>query len=84
MRRSFHTLKGSGRIVGATKLGEFAWSVENLLNRVIDHSLEAGPDVFNTLDAALDVMPALIELNLILPGADLDRLMHGHVRTFSD
>jgi hypothetical protein len=30
------------------------------------------------------VMPALIELNLILPGAHVDRLMHGHVSTFFD
>ena len=33
MRRSFHTLKGSGRMVGAQLIGEFAWSIENLLNR---------------------------------------------------
>ena len=30
VRRSFHTLKGSGRMVGARELGEFAWSIENL------------------------------------------------------
>ena len=30
VRRSFHTLKGSGRMVGARDLGEFAWSIENL------------------------------------------------------
>jgi chemosensory pili system protein ChpA (sensor histidine kinase/response regulator) len=27
IRRSFHTLKGSGRVIGAELLGEFAWSV---------------------------------------------------------
>ena len=26
VRRSFHTLKGSGRMVGAQLIGEFAWS----------------------------------------------------------
>src|SRR5690606_26679183 len=36
VRRSFHTLKGSGRMVGARLIGEFAWSVENLLNRLIN------------------------------------------------
>ena len=40
VRRSFHTLKGSGRMVGAQLIGEFAWSVENLLNRVINKTLE--------------------------------------------
>ena len=41
VRRSFHTLKGSGRMVGARELGEFAWSIENLLNRVLDNTLTA-------------------------------------------
>ena len=31
MRRNFHTLKGSGRMVGARQIGDFAWSIENLL-----------------------------------------------------
>ncbi len=33
IRRSFHTLKGSGRMVGLTDLGEAAWSLEQTLNR---------------------------------------------------
>ncbi|HKN78736.1 MAG TPA: Hpt domain-containing protein, partial [Lysobacter sp.] len=36
IRRVFHTLKGSGRLVGARTLGEFSWKVENMLNRVLD------------------------------------------------
>ena len=36
LRRAFHTLKGSGRMVGATDIGEVAWSVENLLNKIIE------------------------------------------------
>ena len=32
VRRSFHTLKGSGRMVGAERIGEYSWTVENLLN----------------------------------------------------
>src|SRR5690606_26592451 len=35
IRRVFHTLKGSGRLVGARALGEFSWKVENMLNRVL-------------------------------------------------
>ncbi|MCG2607028.1 Hpt domain-containing protein [Acinetobacter sp. SM34] len=35
IRRHFHTLKGSGRMVGAKSSGELAWSVEDTLNRVI-------------------------------------------------
>jgi len=33
VRRSFHTLKGSGRMVGLAELGEAAWAVEQVLNR---------------------------------------------------
>ncbi len=43
VRRSFHTLKGSGRMVGAQLIGEFAWSIENLLNRLINQTLSATP-----------------------------------------
>lgn len=32
LRRSFHTLKGSGRMVGLTMFGEAAWSVEQVMN----------------------------------------------------
>ncbi len=39
VRRSFHTLKGSGRMVGATDIGEAAWAMEQTLNAVLDGSL---------------------------------------------
>lgn len=39
MRRYFHTLKGSGRMVGAKSSGELAWTVEDTLNRVIAKNL---------------------------------------------
>ena len=39
IRRSFHTLKGSGRMVGALAVGEFAWVLENLANKVIDDTI---------------------------------------------
>src|SRR5690606_26589680 len=45
IRRSFHTLKGSGRLVGALALGEFSWKVENMLNRVLDRTIPAEPSV---------------------------------------
>ncbi len=52
MRRIFHTLKGSGRMVGALSLGEFAWALENLLNRVIDGMLTPDEDVIALLGEA--------------------------------
>ena len=34
IRRGFHTLKGSGRMVGANTSAELAWSIEKMLNRI--------------------------------------------------
>jgi chemosensory pili system protein ChpA (sensor histidine kinase/response regulator) len=62
MRRSFHTLKGSGRLVGAKDLGEFAWAFENMLNRVIDKTIEVSPVMFEVLNQGRDTLPHLYEL----------------------
>ncbi len=61
LRRSFHTLKGSGRLIGAELIGEFAWKFENVLNRVIDNKVEASPELLNAVDEALAVLPQLVE-----------------------
>ncbi|MAZ88980.1 MAG: histidine kinase [Cellvibrionaceae bacterium] len=39
-RRAFHTLKGSGRMVGANDIGELAWSIESMLNRVLEGGIK--------------------------------------------
>ena len=61
MRRSFHTLKGSGRMVGARSMAEFAWSIENLLNRIIDKTLSRTPGMMSLLRAAVAALPAQVE-----------------------
>ena len=61
LRRSFHTLKGSGRLVGAQDLGEFAWACENMLNRVIDGTIEPTPAIFRLLEKAQALLPALCD-----------------------
>src|SRR5277367_1662519 len=61
MRRSFHTLKGSGRMVGAQSIAEFGWSVENLLNRIIDKTLSRTPGMMALLRSAVAVLPQLVE-----------------------
>src|SRR5690606_13755510 len=60
IRRVFHTLKGSGRLVGAKVLGEFAWKVENMLNRVLDGSRPPSPAVVALVGAAHDTLPQLL------------------------
>ena len=60
VRRAFHTLKGSGRMVGAHRIGDFAWSVENLLNRVIDSTLDRSAAMLATLRDAVAMLPSLV------------------------
>ena len=62
MRRSFHTLKGSGRLVGATDVGEFAWAFENMLNRVLDKTVTPGSEMFAILGKATESLPMMFEL----------------------
>jgi chemosensory pili system protein ChpA (sensor histidine kinase/response regulator) len=61
VRRCFHTLKGSGRMVGARELGELAWSVENLLNRILDNTLTRSPVILEVLRQAIAALPQMIE-----------------------
>lgn len=61
VRRAFHSLKGSGRMVRALVLSELAWSVENLLNRVLERSVPADQAVRQLLGEVQALLPALVE-----------------------
>jgi chemosensory pili system protein ChpA (sensor histidine kinase/response regulator) len=76
-RRSFHTLKGSGRMVGAQLIGEFAWSIENLLNKVINQTLEPTASMIAFVTSASAALPQLIEQLEIgrPPKLDVQQLM---------
>src|SRR5690606_20337922 len=60
IRRVFHTLKGSGRLVGAHSLGEFSWRVENMLNRVPDHSVPPRREVIDYVQLVFETLPVLL------------------------
>jgi len=60
IRRAFHTLKGSGRMVRALVLGELAWAVENLLNRVLERSVKADGQVHQLLIDVQVLLPDVI------------------------
>src|SRR5580658_424382 len=60
VRRSFHTLKGSGRMVNARAISDFAWAIENLLNRILEGTLQRSPAVLQTLREAIASLPQLI------------------------
>ncbi|MEL7538434.1 MAG: Hpt domain-containing protein [Pseudomonadota bacterium] len=61
IRRSFHTLKGSGRMVGAERMGEYCWSVEDLLNRLINKTLRPTPPMIEFVREATQALPDLVE-----------------------
>jgi chemosensory pili system protein ChpA (sensor histidine kinase/response regulator) len=61
MRRNFHTLKGSGRMVGARLIGDFAWSIENLLNRLLDKTLPRAAGMTSLIGAAVAALPELLQ-----------------------
>lgn len=60
IRRHFHTLKGSGRMAGASILGELAWSIEQLLNFLIKQSSSGSPAVDNLLTASVQNISGLL------------------------
>ena len=62
IRRAYHTLKGSGRLVGALDLGEFAWAIENMLNRVLDNTIDVSAELLELMELAKQALPELFEL----------------------
>jgi chemosensory pili system protein ChpA (sensor histidine kinase/response regulator) len=47
IRRSFHTLKGSSRMVGLNEFGEGGWAMEQLLNAWLSEKKPASPEFLN-------------------------------------
>ncbi|MDB5731504.1 MAG: hybrid sensor histidine kinase/response regulator [Variovorax sp.] len=53
LRRAFHTLKGSARMVGLSAFGDAAWTLEQLLNTWLADQRAATPDLLSVTEAAL-------------------------------
>ena len=83
IRRAFHTLKGSGRMVGAGEIGEFAWRFEEMLNHLIEgrigftaplgHGLTLAAGALNSLRDRLVGEPSELEETGIRALADFAR-----------
>jgi chemosensory pili system protein ChpA (sensor histidine kinase/response regulator) len=52
IRRGFHTLKGSGRMVGLMRLGEAAWAIEQTMNAWLQEERAATPPLLQLLALA--------------------------------
>ena len=77
--RSFHTLKGAGRIIGATSVGVLAWSVEELLRRVLDGRVPSNNnkviDLLEQTLAAFSVIVAQIKQGNLNSGPSVQSLI---------
>lgn len=58
IRRGFHTLKGSGLMVGAHALGEFCGRIEDLALCLIEQRSKAAPEMIAVIDDAIGILPA--------------------------
>ena len=67
MRRAFHTLKGSSRMVGLTAFGDCAWELEQLMNGWL---AQGQPATKGLLDIADDARALLAEWTHALRGGE--------------
>ncbi len=61
LRRGFHTLKGSGRMAGAVAIGELAWSVEHLLNAILEGTRQADQGAVAWVAQAIEQIAAHLQ-----------------------
>ena len=61
LRRSFHTLKGSARMVGLNEFGEASWSMEQLLNAWLAEQKPASHELVNLADKAMQGLGRWVE-----------------------
>jgi len=61
IRRGFHTLKGSGRMVGLNDLGEVAWAVERAMNKWLQENKPATPGLLHFIADAEALFHAWVD-----------------------
>ncbi len=61
IRRGFHTLKGSGRMVGLNDLGEVAWAVERAMNKWLQENKPATPGLLQFIADAEALFHAWVD-----------------------
>jgi chemosensory pili system protein ChpA (sensor histidine kinase/response regulator) len=71
--RSYHTLKGAGRIIGANAVSVLSWSVEELLRRLQDGRADISDAVFDLLERAVAALGELV--------SGIERGLESDVRT---
>lgn len=69
IRRSFHTLKGSGRMVGLFNLGDVAWSVEQVMNKLLQAEKPISHELLKLIEDTHQAFSGWVE----------ELKIHGHV-----
>ncbi|MFH2135035.1 MAG: Hpt domain-containing protein [Pseudomonadota bacterium] len=82
MRRAFHTLKGSGRMVGLTELGEVAWAVERAMNKWISSNQPATPDLLDLVGDAEVLFQHWVDM--LKNGSTTAQIDTSHLLTLAD
>ncbi|HYD60652.1 MAG TPA: Hpt domain-containing protein [Noviherbaspirillum sp.] len=85
LRRCFHTLKGSSRMVGLAAFGEAAWSIEQVLNLRLSESRSGDAELYALLEKATEVLGGWVQ-DLKLRGKSActpDALVHAAERVKS-
>lgn len=86
IRRSLHTLKGSGRMAGAMIMGEFSWSMETVLNKLVEGTLQAGGSLFGLFSQVPQAVSGLLRQlqDGTAPDADINGMMQKAADLVSD
>ncbi|MBL8525885.1 MAG: Hpt domain-containing protein, partial [Betaproteobacteria bacterium] len=76
IRRGFHTLKGSGRMVGLNDLGEVAWNCEQVMNKWLKDEKPASPGLMGFIDRASNAFRGWVDAlqangTTVIDGAEL-------------
>jgi chemosensory pili system protein ChpA (sensor histidine kinase/response regulator) len=82
MRRAFHTLKGSGRMVGLTELGEVAWAVERAMNKWLASNQPATPDLLDLVGDAEVLFQHWVDM--LESGSTTAQIDTAHLLTLAD
>jgi chemosensory pili system protein ChpA (sensor histidine kinase/response regulator) len=82
MRRGFHTLKGSGRMVGLSELGEVAWAVERAMNKWIASNQPATPDLLELVGDAEVLFQHWVDM--LKSGSTTAQIDTAHLLTLAD
>ena len=59
LRRGFHTLKGSGRMIGALEIGDLSWRIEELLNSLIENRIPYSASIGHAVRLAIGALDEL-------------------------